>query len=145
MYIFWIIFTRQRFRTKTIRRLVRGLEDWTTNNPLKRKTNGNLSIMKSLTEFASFLIILCDRLIKTEELLDNLLKKLRIVERNSKWHEIWNRSSLRIFDQAFVMNFISMEFKNNLSFKFNNDLDNIKDFYYVKYTVYSKFLILEMV
>lgn len=43
------------------------------------------------------------------------------------------------------MNFISMEFKNNLSFKFNNDLDNIKDFYYVKYTVYSKFLILEMV
>lgn len=145
MYIFWIIFTRQRFRTKTIRRLVRGLEDWTTNNPLKRKTNGNLSIMKSLTEFASFLIILRDRLIKTEELLDNLLKKLRIVERNSKWHEIWNRSSLRIFDQAFVMNFISMEFKNNLSFKFNNDLDNIKDFYYVKYTVYSKFLILEMV
>lgn len=101
--------------------------------------------MKSLTEFASFLIILRDRLIKTEELLDNLLKKLRIVERNSKWHEIWNRSSLRIFDQAFVMNFISMEFKNNLSFKFNNDLDNIKDFYYVKYTVYSKFLILEMV
>lgn len=98
--------------------------------------------MKSLTGFASFLIILRDRLIKTEEPLDNLLKKLRIVEGDSKWYEIWNRSILRIFDQA--MNFISMEFKNKLSLKFNSDLDNIKDFYYVKYTVYSKFLILKM-
>lgn len=66
-----------------------------------------MSIMKSLTEFASFLIIVSDRLIKTEKLLDNLLKKLKIVERNSKWHETWNRNVLKIFDQAFTMNFIS--------------------------------------